>query len=158
MISNRQLFLRHVAQTSESSLQFEIEKAEGINFYDTTGKAYIDLVSGVSVSALGHAHPAVVKAVKDQAERYMHTMVYGEFVLSPQVEYAEWLAGHLPADLDSVYFVNSGSEAIEGSMKLAKRATGRGEIFGCNNSKIHKGRLLPCRYRSIMERYSSCFF
>ena len=134
MISNRQLFLRHVAQTSESSLQFEIEKAEGINFYDTTGKAYIDLVSGVSVSALGHAHPAVVKAVKDQAERYMHTMVYGEFVLSPQVEYAEWLAGHLPADLDNVYFVNSGSEAIEGAMKLAKRATGRGEIFACNNA------------------------
>lgn len=134
MISNRQLFLRHVAQTSESSLQFEIERAEGIYFYDTAGKAYIDLVSGVSVSALGHAHPAVVKAVKDQAERYMHTMVYGEFVLSPQVEYAEWLAGHLPTGLDNVYFVNSGSEAIEGAMKLAKRTSGRGEIFACKNA------------------------
>lgn len=129
MISNRQLFLRHVAQTSESSLQFEIERAEGIYFYDTSGKAYTDLVSGVSVSALGHAHPVVVKAVKDQAERYMHTMVYGEFVQSPQVAYAEWLVKRLPESLDNVFFVNSGSEAIDGAMKLAKRATGRAEIF-----------------------------
>ncbi|MCK4879891.1 MAG: aspartate aminotransferase family protein [Bacteroidales bacterium] len=129
MISNRQLFLRHVAQTSESSLQFEIERAEGIFFYDTSGKPYIDLVSGVSVSALGHGHPAVVKAVKDQVERYMHTMVYGEFVQSPQVEYAEWLTERLPRSLDNVYFVNSGSEAIDGAMKLAKRCTGRGDFF-----------------------------
>ncbi len=134
MISNRQLFLRHVAQTSESSLQFEIERAEGINFYDTSGKAYIDLVSGVSVSALGHAHPAVVKAVKDQSERYMHTMVYGEFVQSPQVAYAEWLVNHLPRGLDNVYFVNSGSEAIDGAMKLAKRFTGRAGIFAFNKA------------------------
>jgi len=129
MISNRQLFLRHVAQTSESSLQFEIERAEGIFFYDASGKPYIDLVSGVSVSALGHGNPAVVKAVKDQAERYMHTMVYGEFVQSPQVEYVEWLTEQLPRSLDNVYFVNSGSEAIDGAMKLAKRSTGRGDFF-----------------------------
>ncbi|TFH26556.1 MAG: aspartate aminotransferase family protein [Bacteroidia bacterium] len=129
MYSNRQLFLRHVAQTSESSLQFEIERAEGIFFYDTSGKSYIDLVSGVSVSALGHGHPAVVKAVKDQVERYMHTMVYGEFIQSPQVEYAEWLAGRLPVGLDNVFFVNSGSEAIDGAMKLAKRTTGRGNFI-----------------------------
>jgi len=133
MVSNRQLFLRHVAQTSESSLQFEIERAEGIFFFDTSGKAYIDLVSGVSVSALGHGHPAVVKAVKDQVEQYMHTMVYGEFVQSPQVAYAEWLVNHLPSDLDNVYFVNSGSEAIEGAMKLAKRSTERSEIVACRN-------------------------
>jgi acetylornithine/N-succinyldiaminopimelate aminotransferase len=133
MVSNRQLFLRHVAQTSESSLQFEIERAEGIFFFDTSGKAYIDLVSGVSVSALGHGHPAVVEAVKDQAERYMHTMVYGEFVQSPQVAYAEWLVHHLPRDLDNIYFVNSGSEAIEGAMKLAKRSTERSEIVACRN-------------------------
>lgn len=125
MYSKRQLFLRHVAQTSESSLQFEIERAEGIFFYDSSGKSYIDLVSGVSVSALGHGHPAVVKAVKDQADRYLHTMVYGEFVQSPQVEYAEWLAKRLPEDLDNVFFVSSGSEAIDGAMKLAKRFTGR---------------------------------
>ncbi len=129
MISNRQLFLRHVAQTSESSLQFEIERAEGIFFYDKAGKAYIDLVSGVSVSALGHGHPKVIEAVKNQAEKYMHTMVYGEFVQSPQVAYAEWLTLHLPPSLDNVYFVNSGSEAIEGAMKLAKRSTGRGDFF-----------------------------
>lgn len=133
MVSNRQLFLRHVAQTSESSLQFEIERAEGIFFFDTSGKAYIDLVSGVSVSALGHGHPAVVEAVKGQVERYMHTMVYGEFVQSPQVAYAEWLANRLPRNLDNIYFVNSGSEAIEGAMKLAKRSTERSEIVACRN-------------------------
>ena len=134
MVSNRQLFLRHVAQTSESSLQFEIERAEGIFFYDTSGKAYIDLVSGVSVSALGHGHPAVLKAVKEQAERYMHTMVYGEFIQSPQVAYAQWLVNHLPRDLDNVFFVNSGSEAIEGAMKLAKRSTERSGIIACRNA------------------------
>jgi acetylornithine/succinyldiaminopimelate/putrescine aminotransferase len=125
MYSRRQLFLRHVAQTSDSSLQFEIERAEGIFFYDTAGKEYIDLVSGVSVSAVGHGHPKVVRAVKDQADRYMHTMVYGEFIQTPQVEYAQWLAERLPGGLDNVYFVNSGSEAIDGAMKLAKRSTGR---------------------------------
>jgi len=128
MYSHRQLFLRHVAQTSESSLQFEIDRAEGIFFYDRQGKEYIDLVSGVSVSALGHGFPEVVKAVKDQADHYLHTMVYGEFVQSPQVEYAQWLAGRLPEDLDNVFFVNSGSEAIDGAMKLAKRSTGRGNF------------------------------
>jgi acetylornithine/succinyldiaminopimelate/putrescine aminotransferase len=134
MISNRQLFLRHVAQTSESPLQFEIERAKGIYFYDTAGKAYIDLVSGVSVSALGHAHSSVIQAVKDQAEQYMHTMVYGEFVQSPQVAYAEWLVKRLPRGLDNVYFVNSGSEAIDGALKLAKRSTGRAEIFAFNKA------------------------
>ena len=134
MYSKRQLFLRHVAQTSDTSLQFEIERAEGIFFYDSSGKSYIDLVSGVSVSALGHGHPAVVKAVKDQADRYLHTMVYGEFVQSPQVEYAEWLAKRLPEGLDNVFFVNSGSEAIDGAMKLAKRNTGRGNFVAFNKA------------------------
>ncbi len=122
------MFLRHVAQTSELSLQFEIDRAEGIFFYDASGKAYIDLVSGVSVSACGHGHPSVVKAVKDQADKYMHAMVYGEFVQSPQVEYAEWLADRLSGGLDNVFFVTSGSEAIDGAMKLAKRNTGRGNF------------------------------
>ena len=138
MVSNRQLFLRHVAQTSASSLAFEIERASGIYFYDTAGKAYIDLVSGVSVSALGHGHPLVVEAVKQQAGKYMHTMVYGEFVQSPQVEYTSWLIEHLPASLDNVFFVNSGSEAIDGAMKLAKRATGRGE-FRAFDKAYHGG-------------------
>ncbi len=138
MISNRQLFLRHVAQTSDSSLQFEIERAEGIYFYNKSGKRYIDLVSGVSVSALGHGHPAVVSAVKAQVERYMHTMVYGEFVQSPQVSYASWLVERLPSSLDNVFFVNSGSEAIDGAMKLAKRFTGRGQ-FVAFKSAYHGG-------------------
>ena len=134
MVSSRQLFLQHVAQTSDSSLQFEIERAEGIFFYDTSGKAFIDLVSGVSVSALGHGHPAVVGAIKDQADRYLHTMVYGEFVQSPQVQYAQWLAERLPSTLDNVFFVNSGSEAIEGAMKLAKRYTGLGQFRAFKNA------------------------
>ncbi len=128
MISNRKLFLRHVAQTSDSSLQFEIERAEGIFFFSKSGQKYFDLVSGVSVSSLGHGHPRVVSAVKAQTDRYMHTMVYGEFVQSPQVSYAKWLTDKLPPPLDNVFFVNSGSEAIEGAMKLAKRFTGRGNF------------------------------
>ncbi len=138
MVSNRQLFLRHVAQTSDTSLQFEIERAEGIYFYNKSGKRYIDLVSGVSVSALGHGHPIVVSAVKAQVERYMHTMVYGEFVQSPQVSYACWLVDRLPSSLDNVFFVNSGSEAIDGAMKLAKRFTGRGQ-FVAFKSAYHGG-------------------
>ncbi len=134
MVSNRQLFLRHVAQTSDGSLQFEIDWAEGIFFYDTSGKAYIDLVSGVSVSAVGHRHPEVIEAIKLQADQYLHTMVYGEFVQSPQVAYASWLAEKLPASLDNVFFVNSGSEAIDGAMKLAKRYTGRGEFRAFRNA------------------------
>jgi acetylornithine/N-succinyldiaminopimelate aminotransferase len=128
MVSNRQLFLRYLAQTSGNPLQFEIQKAEGIYFYDASGRSYIDLVSGVSVSNLGHGHPAVIEAIRKQTESYLHTMVYGEFVQSPQVRYAGWITGHLPGSLDNVYFVNSGSEAIDGAMKLAKRYTGRPEF------------------------------
>ena len=134
MVSNRQLFLRHLAQTSENSLQFEIQKAEGIYFYDTSGRSYIDLVSGVSVSNLGHRHPAIVEAIRKQTERYLHTMVYGEFVQSPQVQYARWISDHLPPSLDNVYFVNSGSEAVDGAMKLAKRHTGRPEFRAFQNA------------------------
>jgi acetylornithine/N-succinyldiaminopimelate aminotransferase len=134
MVSNRQLFLRHVAQTSDHSLQFEVERADGIYLYDPSGKAYIDLVSGVSVSALGHGHPEVLEAIKLQADRYLHTMVYGEFVQAPQVLYAEWLAQRLPHGLDNIFFVTSGSEAIEGAMKLAKRCTGRSEFRAFNNA------------------------
>jgi acetylornithine/succinyldiaminopimelate/putrescine aminotransferase len=130
----RQLFLKHLAQTSEFPLMLEIESAEGIYLYDKKGKSYIDLISGIGVSGLGHRHPRVVKAVKDQVDKYMHTLVYGEFVLSPQVQLATLLAEKLPAPLDCVYFVNSGSEATEGAMKLAKRYTGRYEIVSCKNA------------------------
>jgi len=127
----RQLFLKHLAQTSEFPLMLEIESAEGIYLYDTNGKVYIDLISGIGVSGLGHRHPRVVNAIKDQLDKYLHTLVYGEFVLSPQVKLATLLAENLPDPLDSVYFVNSGSEATEGAMKLAKRYTGRYEIISC---------------------------
>ena len=125
MLTNRQIFLQHLAQTSEFPYLLEIDHAEGIFLFDPDGKPYIDLISGVSVSNLGHRHPEVVKAVKDQLDRYMHLMVYGEFVQSPQVGLASLLDEILPATLNCTYFVNSGSEAIEGALKLAKRYTGR---------------------------------
>src|ERR1700761_1617507 len=134
MSTNRSLFLRHVAQTSPSPLGLEIVKAEGQYLYDVAGKTYIDLIGGISVCNTGHRHPRVVQAVKDQADRYFHLLVYGELVQSPQVDYAALLAGHLPPSLDCVYFTNSGAEATEGAMKLAKRVTGRTEIVAFNKS------------------------
>jgi len=128
MVSKRQLFLRHVAQTSGQSLQFDIDRAEGIYFISSGGRRYIDLVSGVSVSALGHGNLKVIEAIREQSSAYLHTMVYGEFMQSPQVSYAHWLAERLPKGLDNVFFVNSGSEAIDGAIKLAKRTTGRTDI------------------------------
>lgn len=123
-----QLFLRHLAQTSPSPLGLHIQKAQGVYLYGEH-KAYFDFISGISVSNLGHSHPSIVAAVQAQAASYMHTMVYGEFVLSPQVQLAELLARHLAPSLSSVYFTNSGAEATEGAMKLAKRYTGRRKII-----------------------------
>jgi acetylornithine/succinyldiaminopimelate/putrescine aminotransferase len=134
MASTRENFLRFVAQTSEFPLGLEITKGEGVYLYDKSGKKYIDLIAGISVSNLGHCHPAIVKAVQEQAAKFMHTIVYGEFVLSPQVELAELLAANLPTALNSIYFVNSGSEATEGAMKLAKRFTGRAEFVSAYNA------------------------
>ncbi len=134
MISLRSLFLQHVAQTSETPVGLEVERAEGIFIYDYSGKAYLDLISGVSVSSIGHCNPKVVDAVKVQAEKYMHLMVYGEYIQTPQVEYAQLLAKQLPETLSQVYFVNSGSEANEGALKLAKRYTGRTELVGFVNA------------------------
>ena len=133
-ISPRQVFLDHVAQTSPFPLQLQIEKAKGLYLYDTTGKAYMDMISGISVSCLGHCHPKVVEAVQKQAETFMHTLVYGEFVLSPQVQLARLLTSLLPDTLQNVYFLNSGTEATEGAMKLAKRYTGRYEMVSCKNA------------------------
>jgi acetylornithine/N-succinyldiaminopimelate aminotransferase len=130
----RELFLRHVAQTSPNPMAFEIAKAEGCYLYDTKGKQYFDLVGGVSVANTGHRHPSVIKAIKDQLDAYLHVMVYGEFIESPQVQFAKLLADHLPASLDCVYFTNSGAEATEGAMKLAKRATRRSQIIAFNQA------------------------
>jgi acetylornithine/succinyldiaminopimelate/putrescine aminotransferase len=129
-MNDRHLFYRHLAQTSSAPLALEIERARGVYMYDKQGKAYLDLISGISVSALGHGHPHVLGAIREQLNRYAHLMVYGEFVQSPQVRLAALLTGCLPAGLDNVYLVNSGSEAVEGAMKLSKRHTGRTEIVG----------------------------
>lgn len=130
----RQLFLSHVAQTSPTPLMLEIEKAEGVYMFDTKGNKILDLISGIGVSNIGHRHPSVLKAIHDQTEKYLHLMVYGEFIQSPQVELAKALSDTLPENLNSVYFVNSGSEAVEGAMKLAKRHTGRQEIVAFKNA------------------------
>ena len=125
----RKQFLAHVGQTSPSPMLVEVERAEGSFFYTPEGRRYYDLVAGVSVSNVGHANAAVVRAVQEQAARYMHVMVYGELVEAPQVRYAARIASLLPGGLESVYFVNSGAEAVEGALKLAKRFTGRTELI-----------------------------
>ena len=125
----RKQFLEHVGQTSPSPMMIEVARAEGSFFYTPEGKRYFDLVAGVSVSNVGHANPAVVRAVQQQAADYMHIMVYGEMVERPQVEYARRIAELLPGALDCVYFVNSGAEAVEVALKLAKRYTGRTELI-----------------------------
>ncbi|MBQ5718408.1 MAG: aspartate aminotransferase family protein, partial [Alistipes sp.] len=125
----RKQFLSHIGQTSPSPMLIEVERAKGVFFYTPEGKRYFDLVAGVSVSNVGHANPQVVRAVQEQAARYMHVMVYGELVETPQVQYATRLAELLPGNLSSVYFLNSGAEAVEGALKLAKRYTGRTELI-----------------------------
>jgi acetylornithine/N-succinyldiaminopimelate aminotransferase len=133
-ISNRQLFLQHLAQTSPAPIGIEMVHASGIHIQDITGKQYVDLISGFSVCNIGHGHPAVVKAVQEQAAAYMHLIVYGEFIETPQTSYAKLLTDHLPGSLNCVYFTNSGAEATEGAMKLAKRVTGRHKIIAFNKA------------------------
>lgn len=133
-MSPRELFLRHVAQTSPAPLALEIVRAEGCTLWDKQGKEYIDLIGGISVANSGHRHPKVIAAIQTQLEQYLHIMVYGEFVETPQVRYAQKLAELLPPSLDAVYFTNSGAEATEGAMKLAKRVTGRTEIAAFHHS------------------------
>ncbi len=129
MDSQRQNFLRYIGQTSDSPMMLAIERAEGIYLYGKDGKIYRDMISGISVNNLGHRHPKVIKAIQDQLDKYLHLMVYGEFIQDPTVDLARYLASILPDQLSTVYFVNSGSEAIEGALKLAKRYTGRREII-----------------------------
>ena len=142
MLTHRELFLQNVAQTSEFPLSLEIERAEGVYMYGKDGKQFMDLISGIGVSNVGHRHPKVVQAIHNQVDKYLHLMVYGEYVQSPQVLLAEALVETLkpfpPTTnrpiLDNVYFTNSGTEAVEGAMKLAKRYTGRQEIISCVNA------------------------
>lgn len=133
-MTERQLFQQHLAPTSTEPMALPITKASGAELFDDKGKTYIDLIGGISVCNVGHCHPKVVAAIQQQAAAYLHVMVYGEVVQSPQVQYAALLAKHLPENLDCVYFTNSGAEAVEGAMKLAKRITGRTEIIACHNS------------------------
>jgi acetylornithine/succinyldiaminopimelate/putrescine aminotransferase len=134
MLTLRQLFLANNAQTTDFPLLLEFERAEGVYMYDVEGKPYLDLISGIGVSNLGHSNPYVINAIKEQVDKYMHLMVYGEYVQTPQVRFAEKLVSLLPNHLNSVYFVNSGTEAVEGALKLAKRFTRRSEIIACHNS------------------------
>ena len=133
-LNQRELFLQHVAQTSPAPLALEIVKAEGCSLFDAARKEYIDLIGGISVANVGHRHSAVIEAIQKQLDAYLHIMVYGEFIESPQVQYANVLTDHLPVTLNSVYFTNSGAEAVEGALKLAKRVTNRTQIIAFNNS------------------------
>ncbi|WP_162418731.1 aspartate aminotransferase family protein [Cyclobacterium roseum] len=133
-MNNRQLFLAHLAQTTDFPLMIEIEKAEGVFLYGPDGKQYLDLISGIGVSNVGHRHPKVLAAIQAQLDKYLHLMVYGEYVQQPQALLAQALTQTLPNPLDNVYLVNSGSEAVEGGLKLAKRYTNRREILSCENA------------------------
>lgn len=134
MISNRELFLRNTAQTSNSPRLIEVEKAEGTYLYGPNGEKYLDLVSGFNVSNIGHRHPKVIEAIQNQLHKYLHVTVYGEFVQAPQVQFATKLLEQLPSSFGSVYLTNSGAEAVEGSMKIAKRFTGRRQIIAAKNA------------------------
>ncbi len=145
-VTHRQLFFQHIAQTSDFPLALEIDRAEGVYLFGGQGERYMDLISGIAVSNVGHRHPKVLAAIQAQLDKYMHLMVYGEYVQSPQAQLAEALAATLSlpkfaalpklvaGQLDNVYLTNSGAEAIEGAMKLAKRFTGRTELISCFNS------------------------
>ena len=129
MSIEREIFYQKIAQTTSSPIGVEVVRAEGCYMYTPEGKPYLDLISGVAVSNVGHCHPKVVEAVQEQAAKYMHLMVYGEYVQSPQVQYADLLTSLLPDSLNNIYYVNSGSEAVEGALKLSE-------------SKIFKGNLI----------------
>ncbi len=133
-MNSKEIFLKHLAQTSPSPLTIDVSHAEGTYIFDKSGKKYFDLISGIAVTNIGHRHPKVVKAIKDQLDQYMHVMAYGEFIQNPQNALGQELAKLLPESLNCSYFVNSGTEAIEGALKLAKRVTGRTEIVSCHKS------------------------
>lgn len=134
MTKRKQDFYGFLAQTSKTPVGLEITSAKGLWLKDVKGKKYLDLISGIAVSNLGHGHPKVIKAIKEQAEKHTHVMVYGEYIQSSQVQFAKKICKSLPNSLNSVYFVNSGSEAVEGAIKLAKRYTGRIEIISFQNA------------------------
>ena len=133
MSTGKEIFKKHQAQTFPFPSCLEVESAKGSYIYDINGKAYLDFVAGVSANTLGHSNPIITNAVKEQLDKYTHVMVYGEYVQSPQYKLAQLLADNLPESLSATYFVNSGTETIEGAMKLAKRATNRSEIISSSD-------------------------
>ncbi|MEO0570503.1 MAG: aminotransferase class III-fold pyridoxal phosphate-dependent enzyme [Bacteroidota bacterium] len=147
-------FLKYQAQTTPHPLALEISKAKGSYVYDSKGNAHLDFVAGISACGLGHGHPKIVKAIKEQSQRYLHVMVYGEYIQKPAVEYAKLLATKLPAPLETTYLVNSGTEAIEGAIKLARRATRRSQIVAARNA-YHGNTMGSLSLMSFEERKSA---
>lgn len=166
-MNNRQLFLAHLAQTTDFPLMIEVEKAEGIYLFGLNGEKYIDLISGIGVSNVGHRHPKVLSAIQSQLDKYLHLMVYGEYVQTPQTLLAKALTDTLPSHLDNVYLVNSGSEAVEGALKLAKRYTNRREILSCVNAyhgsshgslSVGGNEIFKRAYRPLLPGISHIFY
>ena len=166
-MNSRQLFLAHLAQTTDFPLAIEVEKAEGIYLYGPNGERYMDLISGIGVSNLGHRHPKVVEAIHHQVDQYLHLMVYGEYIQTPQTALAKALVDTLPAPLENVYLVNSGSEAIEGALKLAKRYTNRREFISCTDAyhgssqgalSIGGNELFKRAYRPLLPGISQIYY
>jgi len=155
MLTKRQLFLDHVGQTSTYPLMLEVDKAEGVYIYDTSGRRYYDLNSGISVSSLGHRHPQVIAAIKRQLDKHLHTMVYGEHVQTPQVSYASKLTSQLDPSLNSIYYLNSGSEVIEAAMKLVRKATERTEIIAAR--RAYHGSTLGAESLRSDDNYKQAF-
>lgn len=155
MLTHRQLFQNHLAQTSDSPLRLEIINAEGVYLLGANGQRYLDLISGIGVSNIGHRHPRVISAIQEQLDHYLHLMVYGEYIQAPQVKLAHALAATLPEKLDNVFLVNSGSEAVEGALKLAKRCTGKTKIVSCLNAYhgSSHGALSVCGNESLKQSY-----
>jgi acetylornithine/succinyldiaminopimelate/putrescine aminotransferase len=148
-------FYKYQAQTSEHPLALEVSHANGCYVYDTSGKEYLDFIAGVSANSLGHSHPKVIKAIKNQVDKYTHVMVYGEFIQQPQADLCKAIAENSPENLNSVYLTNSGTEATEGALKLAKRYTGRYEIIAANNA--YHGSTQGSMSVSDVERQNSAF-
>lgn len=166
-MNHRALFLQHLAQTTDFPLLIEVDKAEGIYLYGPKGEKYIDLIAGIGVSNVGHRHPKVLEAIQKQLDKYLHLMVYGEYVQSPQTLLAKALTDTLPEPLDNVYLVNSGSEAIEGALKLAKRYTGKPKLISCVNAyhgsttgalSIGGNEIFKQAYRPLLPGISTIFY
>jgi acetylornithine/succinyldiaminopimelate/putrescine aminotransferase len=166
-MNNRNLFLAHLAQTTDFPLAIEVVKAEGVYLYGPKGERYLDLISGIGVSNIGHRHPKVTAAIHQQVDTYLHLMVYGEYIQSPQTLLAKALVDTLPPSLDNVYLVNSGSEAIEGALKLAKRYTNRRELISCTDAyhgsshgalSVGGNELFKRAYRPLLPGTSQIFY